>query len=1045
MNRFYLLLSFFGLAFPTIGQSYDLLTPRTKEGHQILKHSIQASEVSISKSLHRAPEQAASVVDSVQYTAFGQSFYDGSAFSFDGGKFSKYKTTLVWYEDGSVRIDNLFNLRTHNNCQDQELSLWGTYDAAEGLISIATPLDEMTPVALIYGELDGFLMAGEVKEDYNFYPSDALELRVSDDRHSIETLQNALILEEYDGTLSTHTCYKYVKLFTACEGQKLATFSNESINFGTPLYPGTSLSKSIYIANVGTDALDYVLDVESADEASPFSVKPTSGTLRSMIMKEVKVTYSPQQVGSHSAQLCITSEGGDSQLPIFGTCVDYPDYASLVEEGEISFSTSVDYPFELGWEGLDLVAYSTIGYNAGDSWLDAIVEVPEGKIGTLRWAGHSYSDYNWGSRGSVMADDEKLLFKSYMGDEDFSGHCMFSSGQHKVRFNFNVSHPEFVTDDDGMTLYSLGFTLMDLVDDAAILPEGDCLKFGNFIENQPDATLRAKLLNTGKNDLKCLSADDAPYFHVVVNDEAASTLDTLHVSVIYDVTDPGTYAGDIVLHTTAGDYKFACSAMVRATPDYTPLIAADSDPTVEVHWDYSTTDPFLMDMETVEAVNSNAREIDSIASVSWMQASFVIPEGKVGVVSWDASLDIEDVQPDGSYHDLGMVFISHPCRQYGIFQVGKGDLSSYGCYNCWDMEDATAEYYTSGENSIRWSVSHYGDSYYEGTDEFRVSNLRIQLEDFPEYAYSTSVEEIDFGQLLLGKTNSVTVKLTNLGGQVLTIDKIECDEPAFISAVPTYGAAFKVSFDLNFQFEGLWPGENEGAITIYTNAGEVVLLYHAFVIDPEGYLLAEDFEDEMRWFRSDADGDGKGWNSLYNIYSTMSMGHCHSGEDGLGSSGYYYYLGDIDPDDWCYSPMVQIPAEGEYELSWWMGVDDTDTETYAHNYSVYVGEVMDRQILTHMYSEQIESTGWQQRAISLKDWAGKEVCVSFRHHNSYGMGIMKLDDVYIRPVTESGISQIGNDASNIRIYNLQGQRQQHLGKGINIICNPGEGNKIIQH
>lgn len=1042
MNHFFLASAIaIGATASASAQEYNLRAPHTLEGHQILKHELHVTKSQ--SALHRAPQQAASVTDSIQFTSFGMSFYDGGAFSYEGGKFSKYKTSIVWYEDGTVRIDNLFNLQLHNNCGDEELSLWGTYDEATRLISIPTPEDNMTLCAKLYGQLNGYLLAGQADQNINFYPADCLELQVSEDGLSVQTLQNALILEEYDGSLSTHTCFKYIKMYQPCEGKKLVVFSEDQIEFDKPLYPSTTQSKNLYIANVGKTTLDYNLAIESEGEKQ-FTVKPTSGSLRSMIMKEIKLTYAPQQTGSHNAMLNISADDQSFQYLVSGQCIEYPDYSAIVDDGDIEIHTCAEYPFELEYTFLDLSAHSTVGYNVGDSWLEAIVEVPAGQLGTLTWTGYTYNDYFFGTKATVTVDDKKVLFESYMGEETIDDHCTFAEGRHTVRFNYNVSYPQFVVDKSGLYIFSLAFTLEEQKSDNAWLPFGNTLPFGNYVENQTEATLNVRLLNKGSNPLKFLGAEDAPHFHVGTNDQQIATLDTLLVPVTFDIPEPGNYEGNVKIHTTGGDFTVYCSALVRAIPDYTKIVAPDTDPSVPITWDYSTTYPFVIDELTMEAVNSNARELDTIANVSWMEASFTIPTGKVGIVSWDASLDIEDIQLDGYYHDYGMVYIVHPSRQFGIIQIGKGDLSSEGCYNIWESDVATAQYYTSGENSIRWLVSHYGDSYYEGQDEFRVSNFRIALDDFPEYAFESSVEEIDFGQLLLGKTNSVSIQLTNMGGQVLTIDSIECDEPAYVKAIPTYGASFKVSLDLTFLFEGLWPGINEGEIIIYTSAGELVLPYRANVIDPEGYLLAEDFEGEIKWYRTDADGDGKGWNSLYNIYSTMSLGHCHSGEDGLGSSSYYYYMEEVDPDDWCYSPMVKIPAEGEYELNWWMGIDDTDAECYQHNYSVYVGEEMNRETLQLMYTEQIDGTGWKEHTLNLSQWAGKEVCVSFRHFNSKDLGIMKLDDVYIRPAQESGISQINPDRSALRIYNLQGQRQQHLGSGINVVCYPTGSKKMIQ-
>lgn len=1027
-------------------QTFDLRCPMTAEVHNLMEHDLHRNEATTERTL-RAPQHTAEVTDQQQYTSFQISFYDGAKFEMEGGAFTTYKTTVTWYDDGSVALDNLFNLRTHNGDGDQEQTLWGYYDESTRRIVIPTSMDHLVQVGLLYGVLDGYLLGGTVGEEMAFYAQDAYELEVSEDGLAISTLQHALILEEYNDELSTHTCIKQIKMYRPCEGAKLEAMYDEEVRFGHASFPDEQLTRDLYIVNVGTESLNYTATLEGEDaEAGVFGLSPTTGTMRSMIMRKLKLTYHPTEEGEHEARLVVTSDGGDATATVKAECQDYPDYDLIVEEGDIAFRTGVDFPFVIALSEGDFVAQSTARTEVGESWLEANVEVPEGMIGIVRWAGRTYSDFYMGSKATVTMDDGKRLFESYMGQERIDGQCRFLPGHHTVTFHYAAQYLQFMTEYDRMEIESIGLELLPIVEDNAWLPYGQEVGFGNFVEGQKPQTLSVRLQNLGENPLKVAGIEQTEHFAARwIEDENVGTLDTMYVDVTFDLPSAGRYEDILTLHTTAGDFDLHCSALVRVVPDYSQIMAEDTDRSVEVRWTYSTQYPFVIDEETREAVNSNARELDTVANTSWMEASFDIPEGKIGIVSWDASLDIEDANDEGYYHDYGMVFIAHPLRQFGIIDIGQGDLSSEGCYGRWDDVDvATAEFYTTGENWIRWSLSHFGDSYYEGTDEMRISNLRIELMDFDNYSYKLDKDTIDFGQALVGRSNLMTVDLTSLGGKTLEIDTVECDLPVRLALLPQKGLGYKMTTSIYLYFDAIGEGEYEGEVSIMTNAGQIDVPYRAVGVDPTGFVMAEDFEDQMRWFRTDADGDGKSWNSLYNIYSTMSLGHCHSGEDGLGSSGYYFYMGDVDPDEWTYSPMVEIPAEGSYELEWWMGVDPEDEDRYQHHYEVYVGEEMDRTTMTQVYAEEIGRTGWQKRNVGLEEWAGKTVCVAFRHLDSKGLGIMKLDDVMIRPVRTNTIATVGQDCRTVSVYTLQGIRTKGLTKGVNMVRGK-DVRKVIIH
>lgn len=104
------------------------------------------------------------------------------------------------------------------------------------------------------------------------------------------------------------------------------------------------------------------------------------------------------------------------------------------------------------------------------------------------------------------------------------------------------------------------------------------------------------------------------------------------------------------------------------------------------------------------------------------------------------------------------------------------------------------------------------------------------------------------------------------------------------------------------------------------------------------------------------------------------------------------FMLDIPVDNWLTSPQIDVPATGEYELSW--DVKPFDPNFASDNYSVYaiVGDQA-----TLLYNETLNSsmTTWQHRIVGLSAYAGQTIRVAFRHHDCAGGYVILLDQISI--------------------------------------------------
>lgn len=123
------------------------------------------------------------------------------------------------------------------------------------------------------------------------------------------------------------------------------------------------------------------------------------------------------------------------------------------------------------------------------------------------------------------------------------------------------------------------------------------------------------------------------------------------------------------------------------------------------------------------------------------------------------------------------------------------------------------------------------------------------------------------------------------------------------------------------------------------------------------------------------------------------------------------YNDDADVNDWAISPALTLPANSQFELSWYVRLIPYHgiVNTYEVMVSTTGTEAAD---FTQIYTESDSTDGYVQRSVSLADYAGQTIRIAFHNISAQGGDAMLIDD--IRVGETSGIDNTA--AIDINIY-----------------------------
>lgn len=603
-----------------------------------------------------APRAASVKVDAAAtpYWVDAKSYYDANgSYSREEGYLNSYRADLTFSGD-KVTITNLVNLGEFQVTSTTPIE--GTYDSAAKTITIITPeYDSERAVAdyAHYGDVNYYgddcsivLFAGDfsTKPDnngqYGLETTDKLVFDVSDDLSTItpRTGFGLWVLAKESATpYGTIGFYQggTVGIEKMPDEAKLA-FIPSNVHFeGSNVTVGTFLKKTVRLVNKGLKSTSYTgwVDGEGLQLAAYQSID--AGTVQN-----VYVQFSPSKAGAYSGTVQVKgSHGGKAVLNVTATVGEAPDFSKIVKEGDIAFSLGTDFPFVItdtitGYP----VAVATNKGNGTTATLFANLVVPEGKVGIVSWKGFKKGSY--GNGFTIQNNDELLFDDTYshgMDGGDFTDNVdntlALKPGTYVLQFQ-NVTSNDWADDADvryRAYIYDMVFRLYDQQEHLAVLKQ-DALDFGNHFFDQLSVrdTLTATLINLGTEPLSLTSIDAEGSFSGVMSSATAAFSEELPVQIAFESNELGDQNGSVVLHTNGGSYRLTCKASNSAIPvDYHPIVTNGD-------FSFNTSAEWPFTVEGNKAFNSTAKVKDDKGEIlnSFLEASFEVPEDKVGVLSW---------------------------------------------------------------------------------------------------------------------------------------------------------------------------------------------------------------------------------------------------------------------------------------------------------------------------------------------------------------------------------------------------------------------------
>lgn len=1000
------------------------------------------------------------------YMAVQQSMYSGYSFAYMNGDIWMWNVDVTI--DGSVAtISNLFDLDNPNDPYNTnvEYDIVGTYDEAAGTITVPTPstFENATIVGSFYNYYPAVLFAGKVAPDGSMEETDSeLVFTINKEKNTITTDRHygcAMFTSDGSQSYGVQECFASTLLTHQTQGADLLVFA-ESIDFGE-LYVNYPISSTFKVANIGDTAGDYVIDIEGEG----FTVTPNVGSIEPLAIETFTVTFNaPEANMEYEGIITIATDNGDTLVQLQGSSIPYPDYSSIVLSGDISFSTGMEYPFAIDnslVEGKS-VAKMTIPVGVRTytpSYLTAIVEVPENHIGTLSWKGVATSVNGYNALGGIYIDEAAnpaYLFQN-VTNYDISNSQNFGPGKHTVRFVYEA--PYACVENDILYVYDLNFTSVEAVD-SKVSVASDKVEFGNFIieDNPISGTQTIQLLNEGKQPLKVLSATSTENFTITIPTGEAGLLEYLPVTATFTANQAGTFEGDIVITTTAGDITVHNHAFVREMPDFSQIVE-------EGEFTFETDPAFPYIVENGIAYNSTSKVIDNTPTTSYLKCSFVIPEGKLGILSWDAEVSYKSPYKE-DYTNVGgesyYVKIQQPLSSYwwceyyyGTDTPAEFDMSSEALIAKSDDWTDYSQYtlFTPGDQSyIQFDYYQGGDGEYLGEDWLAVKKLKLVLIDFEEYAAKIDVDNLEFETIYEGsrsKTQKVT--FTNIGSQNLEILSVSCDGPFTADISNVYPTAFQGKVSIPVYFNPAEEGTYESDLVIETSAGQFIVKCKGIAESTEEFIFIEDFEKDAKgWYVVDADSDGLTWDLGSNLLGGQEELYVRSGRQALVSMSYNYNLGGLTPDNWALSPEFTIPATSTENvlLTWWVGLQVAD-QYIGDNYTVYItekplGDKLIEEDWEEIYNEIPQNIEWTKNEVDISKFAGKTCRLAFRHHDCENKWMLKIDDVIIIDNASGSVKDLDSNKVIIsqEYYSIDGLKVEKPENGIYIVKSKYEDGSV---
>lgn len=830
-----------------------------------------------------------------------------------------------------------------------------------------------------------------------------------------------------------------------------------TINFGT-IAMGTDQTQTVNVTNYN------LTTGVTATTAAPFSVSAdgtTFGTTATIAAAggTLYVQYAPTAVGTDNGTVTLSSTGAtDVTIALSGSAIDCGNITIPFIEG-----------FENGIECWTMISMDPANDEEFGVYADADAYDGDNDFRFSSYAtATDYNQYLITPQLTLNASDNYLLrffYYGYMSSDAFK--VLYSTTNNNLSSFIELAdYPTVAT-----TWTEVVLELPSNTKYVAIDYYGN-YKYYLYIDNfsittvSSSMTLNETALDFGTNEMGSIS--DAQYvvmstidvnepftvttaapFEVSldgVNFAATQTIPANATTVVYDTifvrfapTTAGTFNGNLTVTSTSYNGTVALTGeSIDCTPGITvPYTQNFNDQLVPpTCWSIGTDPEIFMSLSIDETDYCIGMEGVDMLITPEIHATDPI------LVSFDYINYAGTEATAPTYFHVG----------YSTTDNNPSSFTWQGEQLCsTDMFESYSTVVPAGTKYVAVGASQIGTFLYYGLfemeDIFVIDNFTLTAQT--EALLTVSPESMSFGSINLG--SPAPVKTASVVGALLTSD-INVTAPANfeVSANGTSYAATatlpQAGGTLYVRYNPSAAGYHNGTITVASGNTSKTIAVSGSAVDcsnPKTLPFTEDFEEGMPacWTILDQDGDGISWEDSYNpvsYYSGVDLsGSGYGDSDGFVLSGSYSNVtGALTPDNWLITPALVIPSNGA-KLTWYVSAIDADYA--AEYYDVMLSTSLNPSTFTSVFNETLQSDQWEQRSVNIGgNYAGQNVYVAFRNHNTNDIFLMKIDNVSVTPGTgvenhELNTTIFPNPANNVlninansninrvEVYNMMGQ------------------------
>ena len=972
------------------------------------------------------------------YWFTSRSYYDERGqFSIGNGPLSSYQARFT-FDGENVTISNLVDNKSYNMLSTETIS--GYYDADEHTITVNTPpYDGKRPVSsytsvgtvLQYNifELQAVLLCGDFIFDeeqggYGLNMKGQLIFDVSDDFSVITPRSDfgCYAVNEDGRGQGFMSFYKAEPFYKVSDEGHLALTPNEIDLTPTFLYPGAEKAVDLLLQNTGNADITYnVSTTHNAISTTRSSYKLGAGK-----SVETSIIVAPEEEGDIEGDVIFTAANGHTAtVHVKAYASEAPQYDLIVKQGDFSFETAGDAPFLV----TDTITGSPVAVstNAGDGTMSSLIAsftIPEGQTGVLSWKAFGYATQPNGCI-ILINGNERIRHMTGSTDDlyDVSTSVGLVAGDYTVEFQNNIGsdwyEQGFQPNPIKFYVYDLALTTEPTQEHAAQLIQ-ESADFGSFYFDKLSTTSTAtvQLLNVGTEPLTVSAIEGDGTFGGIVPTATANYLGKLDVTLTFEGTEAKAYSGNVTLKTSAGDFTVACTALNEAIPtDFSAIVKEG-----EFSFNTSHVYPFVLNGSRAES--STAHQDTRMGEYSWLEASFEVPAGQQGTLSWmgyNSSADYFNFMGSKSLTDGTIITID---GETSMEFAGETDASSTNF-------DSKALLFGPGRHSVMF-LYQKKSSEPKGDDKVQVYNMKLHLDDMVSDAFAADNTDVAFTTVRYGRKSYATVNLHNEGANELSVTAIKGDG-CFSGVVPT-AKAFKM-LPVQLIFNPTSAGSFTGDVVISTSAGDVTIHCSANADELGGKpIYNEEFEgDYSDWTFVDADGDGMSWVTAtsQDCPNDLHTGY-RSSECIVSVSWDIKHQQNYTPDNYAITPAISIPADGETKLLYFYSVRGNETHDVLVGQGTDLDSYTSVATVSKMYFANDPTVGWEEKEVDLSDYRGQTVNIAFRHYiSSYWV---RIDGVLVYTTgSVDGIDDVSLSAQGSKLYDLQGRSYSQPVKGLSIV------------